>query len=58
MTRKWFSVREAADYWGIKSSTLYALLGRRKAKLPEGSLVRIGKQIRIDIEKIDANGGL
>jgi hypothetical protein len=56
-SKKWFSVREAAAYWDVKTSTLYALLGRRKDRLPKNSVITIGKQIRVDVEKIDQAGG-
>jgi len=50
--RHWFSVPEAANYFGLKSAkTLYSLAGR--GRLPEGAVLRIGRQLRIRVDLIE-----
>jgi len=50
--RRWLSVPEAAAYFSMKSKTLYSLAAR--GRLPEGSVLRLGRTIRIDVKKIEA----
>ena len=51
--RPWLSVSEASKYFGLKSpKTLYSLAARDR--LPRGSVLRIGRQIRINVEIIEA----
>jgi TolB-like protein len=55
--RIWFSVAEAAQYFGLKSSkTLYSLAARHQ--LPEGAVLRIGRQIRVNVKVIEAAAGI
>jgi len=52
MGRRWYSIRETAEYFGLRSpKTLYLLVG--KGKLPPGSVLKIGRQIRINVEAIE-----
>ena len=50
--RRWFTVREAAEYFSMKEKTLYSLAGR--GKLPDGSVLKIGRSIRFDVAAIEA----
>ena len=55
--RRWLSIKEVAQYFGLKSpKTLYMLVG--KGKLPTGSVLRIGRQIRVDIAAIEAGAAI
>jgi hypothetical protein len=49
--RRWYPIREAAAYFGLKPKTLYSLAAR--SRLPEGAVLRIGRQIRIDVAVIE-----
>jgi len=51
--RRWVSVSEASAYFGINRKTLYSLAAR--GLLPPGSFIRLGRQLRINIEKIEAS---
>jgi len=51
MQKRWFSVSEAAEYFAFSTKTLYSLIGR--GRLPRGSVLRIGRAIRIDVHKIE-----
>ena len=51
--RRWVSVGEASAYFGINRKTLYSLAAR--GLLPPGSFIRLGRQLRINIEKIEAS---
>jgi excisionase family DNA binding protein len=51
MGRRWSTITEAAEYFGISRKTLYSLAARHR--LPSGSVLRIGRQIRIDVQKIE-----
>lgn len=54
--RVWRSVTEAAEYFHLRSGkTLYSLAAR--GRLPEGAVLRIGRQIRIDVAAIEAEAG-
>jgi hypothetical protein len=51
--QKWRSVAAAASYFGLKSpKTLYSLVARHQ--LPPRAVLRIGKQLRINVEAIEA----
>lgn len=50
--KKWLTVSEAADYFSLSRKTLYALAAR--GRLPEGSVLRLGRQIRINVKVIEA----
>lgn len=54
MTRRWYSVPQAAIYFGMKAGTLYSLAGR--GLLPDGAVLRLGRQVRINIEIIEKEG--
>ena len=49
--RRWFSAREAGEYFGIprKSILKYAALGR----FPKGSILRLGKHWRFNLQGIE-----
>jgi len=51
--RRWVSVSEASAFFGISRKTLYSLAAR--GLLPPGSFIRLGRQLRINIEKIEAS---
>jgi len=50
--RRWYSIREAAEYFGLPSKTFYFLAARKR--LPVGAVLRIGRAIRIDVTRIEA----
>lgn len=53
---RWLTVSAASKYFGLKSpKTLYSLAARDR--LPRGSVLRIGRQIRINVEIIEAEAG-
>jgi len=54
MEKKWFTVAEAAEYFSIKKKTLYSLIGR--GLVPDDAVLRLGRQIRLDIKKIEEKG--
>jgi len=56
MEKRWFSVAEASAYFGYKTVTFYSLIAR--GLLPEGSVLRLGRGIRISIKKIEQEGTL
>ena len=53
MQKIWYSIAEASQYFGLKSpKTLYSLAAR--GRLPKGAVLRLGRQIRINIAAIEA----
>jgi hypothetical protein len=54
--RRWLSIRQAAEYFQLAPKTMYSLCGRNR--LPEGSILRIGRQLRLDVSKIEAGAAL
>lgn len=48
-TKKWLTVEEAADYLGLKKSTIYAYIHERK--LP---YYKRGHVVRFKVEELDA----
>jgi len=50
--KKWLSVVEAGQYFGLRPKTLYDLAGR--GRLPEGSVLRIGRAVRLDVRRLEA----
>ncbi len=51
--RKWLTIAEASKYFALKSpKTLYSLAARDR--LPKGSILRLGRQIRIDVAAVEA----
>lgn len=51
MTKRWFTIREAAEYFSMKEKTLYGLVGREL--IPADAVLRLGRQIRVDVKKIE-----
>jgi|GEM_PF-2311965 len=53
--RKWYSAREASQYFGIpaKSILRYAATGR----FPKEAILRIGRHVRLDLAAIEAARG-
>jgi len=52
--RRWLTISEAAEYFGLKSpKTLYSLVARDR--LPKGSVLRLGRQIRVNVEIIETD---
>lgn len=52
--RSWRSIAETCEYFGLKSpKTLYSLAAR--GRLPEGAVLRLGRQIRVNVEMIEAS---
>jgi len=49
--RRWVSVSEAGEYFGIKPKTLYSLVGR--GLLPKGAVLRLGRAVRIDVNAVE-----
>jgi hypothetical protein len=57
MGRRWYSIRETCEYFGLRSpKTLYLLVG--KGKLPPGAVLKIGRQIRLNIEAIEKGAAI
>lgn len=50
----WRSIPSAAEYFRTKPKTLYSLAAR--GRLPEGSVLRLGRAIRLNIEIIEKEG--
>jgi len=55
MTKKWYSVREASQYFDLNQKTLYTLIG--KGQITADAVLRLGRQIRIDIKRIEEQKG-
>lgn len=53
---KWLTIAEAADHFALKSKSLYSLVAR--GRLPKGAVLRLGRQIRISAEVIEAEAGV
>jgi len=51
MPRKWLSVREASEHFGIPAKTFYSLLGRNL--IPGAKVLRLGRTIRVDIQSVE-----
>jgi len=51
MEKKWFTVAETAEYFSMKPKTLYSLIARKM--IPNDAVLRLGRQIRLDIKKIE-----
>ena len=49
--RRWLRVDEAANRLALPKKTLYSLAAR--GRLPEGSIMKIGRAIRFDILAIE-----
>jgi len=50
--KHWFTIPEAAAYFSLKPKTLFSLAAR--GLLPEGSVLRLGRAVRVNIKKIEA----
>lgn len=50
-TKRWCSIKQAAEYFQIPRGTVYSLIGR--GRLPAGAVLRLGRQIRINVEMIE-----
>lgn len=49
--RRWLRVDDAAERLSLPKKTLYSLAAR--GRLPEGSIMKIGRAIRFDIVAIE-----
>lgn len=54
MTKEWSTVEEAAPALGMSKQGMYDAI--RKGQLPQESVLRIGKRIRINLKALNANG--
>jgi len=54
MTRRWFSAKETGVIFDIAPKTLLSLASRHR--LPPGSVLRLGRQVRFDVKKIEDAG--
>ena len=54
MTRRWVTVKEAAEYFKIRPKTMYSLAARGKIPGRDHAIKRFGRQIRINIELIES----
>lgn len=52
----WLKISQAAAYFSISRKTLYSLAARNR--LPRGAVLRLGRQIRINVATIEAEAGL
>lgn len=51
--RRWLSVLEASEYFGIPQKTLYSLIGRDLLPGGKGAVLRFGRAIRIDVNAVE-----
>jgi len=49
--RRWYTIAEAAAHFGLARKTVYSLAAR--GRLPKGAVLRIGRQLRVDIAAIE-----
>ena len=56
MEKKWFNVAEAAEYFSIPVKTIYSLASR--GLIPGNAVIRLGRQLRVDLKKIEEEGTL
>ena len=54
--RSWLTIREAAVYFSLSQKTLYSLAAR--GMLPDGAILRLGRQIRINAGIIEEMAGM
>lgn len=54
MKRSWLNVKQASEHFSISPKTLYSLIAR--GRLPSGAVLKLGRQIRINIERIETEG--
>jgi hypothetical protein len=50
--KTWVSIAEASRHFGLARGTMYSLAAR--GLLPPGSILKLGRQIRVNVEKIEA----
>jgi len=55
MEKKWFTAREVGEIFNIPSKTMLSLAAR--GRLPKGSVLRLGRQVRFDVKMIEAEAG-
>lgn len=55
MEKKWFNAREVGEIFGIPAKTILSLAAR--GRLPKGSVLRLGRQVRFDVKMIEAEAG-
>lgn len=55
MQKVWFSIAEAAEHFSLSRKTLYSLVARNR--LPSKAVLRLGRQIRINVEAVEAEAG-
>ncbi|MCX6575324.1 MAG: helix-turn-helix domain-containing protein [Candidatus Aminicenantes bacterium] len=48
---RWLTPAQAADFFQISQKTLYSLASRKR--LPEGSVLRLGRALRFNLERIE-----
>jgi len=51
MQKRWFAVKEAAEYFSLNPKTLYSLISR--GLIPTNCVRRFGKQIRLSIKRME-----
>jgi len=56
MQKRWFTVKEAAEYFSIPVKTIYSLASR--GLIPGNAVLRLGRQLRVDLQKIEEEGTL
>ncbi len=52
MEKKWFNAREAGQIFDIPAKTMLSLAAR--GRLPKGTVLRLGRQVRFDVKMIEA----
>jgi len=50
--RVWLTIAEASSHFAISRKTLYSLAAR--GRLPKGSVLRLGRLLRIDVSAVEA----
>jgi len=53
--RRWLTIAEASEYFALSRKTLYSLAAR--GRLPANSVLRLGRQIRINVKAVEAGIG-
>jgi len=54
--RRWYSAAEVGAYFSKPAKSFYSLAARNL--LPEGSVIKLGRQVRFCIELIEAGAAL
>jgi hypothetical protein len=55
MEKKWFTAREVGEIFSIPAKTMLSLAAR--GRLPKGSVLRLGRQVRFDVKMIETEAG-